>query len=279
MVQKKTTKKSASKQSAVKYENNPFFIAGNGITRLFDLARGVAVLLLVLSIVSFLFSGTRDDNGSPQTFEQFTNTFAAWNMNEWVLAIGAGIIIGLAVLMVSALFSGIASYTAYRLSKGENATVSEAFHAAFDNLWGYIWLQIVIFVKILLWSMLLVLPGIYFAFRYTLAGVAFFDESKNLRGNAAIKESLRLTKGAWLTTFASNTLFNILTFGILSSIITTGVNTVLYSQFDALGVKPKPAAHWLSWVTLALPLVLFFFAVALMLATLMGIAIGTHTAP
>lgn len=275
MVQKKSSKK----KSLIKYENNPFFIAGNGITRLFDYARGVAILLLVLAVLSFLFGRTPNSGNEPQTYKEFTSTFAAWNMNEWVLAVGAGVIIGIAVLMISALFSGIASYTAYRLSKGDGVSVNEAFRAAFDNLWGYIWLQIVIFVKILLWSLLFVLPGIYFAFRYTLAGVAFFDETKNLRGNAAIKESLRMTKGAWLTTFASNTLFNILTFGILSSIITTGVNTVLYSQFDAQGDKPKPAPHWLSWVTLALPLVLFFFAVSLMLATLMGIAIGTNAAP
>ena len=28
---------------------------------------------------------------------------------------------------------------------------------------------------------------------------------------------------------------------------------------DALGNKPKPAAHWLTWVTLFLPMVLLFF--------------------
>lgn len=277
MVQKKSSKK----QPAVKYENNPFFIAGNGITRLFDFARGVAVLLLTISIVNFFFGGTPDTGPAPSNAEDaerywadFTATFANWTSNDWIMAIGSGVIIGLALLMISSLFSGIASYTAWKLSKGDSVSVGEAFRAAFDNLWSYIWLQIVLFVKVLLWSLLFILPGIYFAFRYTLAGVAFFDDKKNLRGNAAVKESLRLTKGAWLTTFSANTLFNMLTFGILSSIITTGVNTTLYAQYNALGDKPKPSAHWLSWVTLAIPLILFFFVVSIVLAIAAGVAVG-----
>ncbi len=112
------------------------------------------------------------------------------------------------------------------------------------------------------------------AIRYTLAGVAFFDDRKHLKGNAAIKESLRLTKGGWLTTFSSNVLFNILTFGILSSVVTTGANTVLYRQFNALGDKPKPSAHWLSWVTLALPIIIAFLVLAMLIALIAGVAIG-----
>lgn len=279
MVQKKTS----TKQPTVKYENNPFFVAGNGITRLFDYARGVAVLLLVLSILSFVFGGVPNNDGNtspqPKTWEEFTAPVAGWTANEWVLAVGAVVIIGLALVMISSLFSAMSAYTSWKLSKGDSVKVGEAFHAAFDNLWGFIWLQIILFVKVVLWSLLFVIPGIYFAFRYTLAGVAFFDDKKNLRGNAAIKESLRLTKGGWLTTFSSNTLFNILTFGILSPIITTGVNTVLYRQFDALGSKPKPSAHWLTWVTLALPLMLVFFAISVLLALITGIALGTTSAP
>lgn len=267
----KTTSKSVSK---VKYENNPFFIAGNGITLLFDLARGVGVLLLALSIISFMLSGRPNDDGNETEWESAVNTVSSWSLNDWILAIGATVIIGMAILLVSALVGGISSYTSWRLSQGKKVKLNEAFHEAFDNLWSYLWLQIVMGVKILLWSLLFILPGIYFAFRYSLAGVAFFDDKKNLRGDAAIKESLRLTKGAWLTTFSANTLFNILTFGILSGVVATSVNTVLYRQFDALGSKSKPVAHWLSWITLILPLIFLFFVFALLIALATGIAIG-----
>lgn len=272
MAQKKTSKK----ESTVKYENNPFFIAANGITRLFDLARGVAILLLSLSILSLLFNRMPSDSNTaePKSWGEFTAPVASWTANEWILAGGSVVIIGMALLMISSLFSAVSSYSAWKLSKGDTVNVGEAFHVAFDNIWEFIWLQIIIFIKIVLWSLLFVIPGIYFAFRYTLAGVAFFDEKKNLRGNAAIKESLRLTKGAWLTTFSSNVLFNILTFGILSPVIATGVNTTLYAQFNALGNKPKPTAHWLTWATFILPIILLFFALSIVLAIITGIAVG-----
>lgn len=107
-----------------------------------------------------------------------------------------------------------------------------------------------------------IVPGIIMAVRYSLAGVAFYDEKKNLRGNAAIQESIRMTKNGWITTYASNALFNILTLGVISTIVSTGANAVLYRQFEQSGDK-KPAAHWLSWVTLLLPLILLLTAIIL----------------
>ena len=100
--------------------------------------------------------------------------------------------------------------------------------------------------------------------RYSLAKVAFFDEKKPLRGNAAVKESLALTKGAWLTTFASQVLFSIITLGMLSRLVETAAQSVLYRQLSELthNNEPKPAAHPLSWFTLFLPFLLFVLLIA-----------------
>ena len=269
------TKPIKQSTSKTKYENNPFFIASNGITLLFNLARGVAIMLLAFAIINlFTRGGERNSDDPNKMWNDVANTVAPWSFNDWALAIGSGAIIGLALVMISALFGGVAAYTSYKLSQGEKVKLSEAFRVAFDNLWGYIWLQIIIFVKIVLWSLLLVVPGIIMAFRYSLANVAFFDERKEFRGDAAVKESLRLTKGAWITTFGSNMLFNFLSLGVLSAIVSTGVNAVLYRQFGDLGDKKKPEAHWLSWVTLALPFILMIFAFMFVLAFLAGIAFG-----
>jgi hypothetical protein len=137
-------------------------------------------------------------------------------------------------------------------------------------LWSYLWLQIIISFKVFLWMLLFIVPGIIMAVRYSLASVAFFDEKKQLRGTAAIRESLRLTKGAWITTYASTTLFNILTLGAMNSAITTAANAVLYKQFEKIGDDKKPDAHWLSWVTLLVPAV----ALVLLLLLVVGIGIG-----
>lgn len=256
-----------------KYENNPFFVAGNGITWLFDSARNIGLLLFIFSLVSFIGnSGSEDLNSFSNNLSR---TLQTWTVNDWTIAIGTGLILGLAFAMVSALFGGVSSYTSLQLAKGKKVTISEAFHEAFDKLWPFLWLQVIILVKTTLWTLLFIIPGLIMSFRYSLASTAFFDERKKLRGNAAVKESLKLTKGAWLTTFASNILINILSLGIFSPIVSTSVNAVLYRQFDALGTKKKPEAHWLSWVTLTLPGVMLFFALVFVATLIAGIAIGT----
>jgi hypothetical protein len=100
------------------------------------------------------------------------------------------------------------------------------------------------------------------AFRYSLANLSFFDDKKKFTGNAAIKDSLELTKGAWLTTFASQTFLNIITLGSIGPIVNTGSKVMLYRQFSALQQTnaPKPKAHALSWVTLGLTLFIAIIA-------------------
>lgn len=260
----------------VKYENNPFFAAANSITLLVDLARGVLLFLAVLAAINFFFGIVTPDYSKPserdRSMNRITDMTTSWTANDWIIAALAVAVITLALLMISALLGGVAAYTSARVARGKSVRLDEAFRVAFDKLWSFLWLQLVIAGKLLLWTLLFILPGIYMAFRYSLANVAFFD--KDLRGNNAIKESLRLTKGAWLTTFASNMLFNTLTFGMISNVVNTGVNAVLYRQYEALGNKPKPSAHWLSWVTLVVPVFFVFFAFFALIAIVVGLAIG-----
>ena len=225
------TKTQAKKSSSVKYENNPFFVAANVLTLLFDMARGVLIFLGVLSLLSMTFNSYKPDFSQNTSWQsathQFTQVTSNWALSDWLLAGFAIFIVTFAVAMVSALFNGVSAYTSAQLVRGKKVGLVEAFRVSFEHLWSFLWLQIIISVKLLLWTLLFVIPGIYMAFRYTLAQTAFFDEKKNLRGNAAIAESLRLTRGAWVTTFASNMLFNALTFGGFTCIISAGVNAVL----------------------------------------------------
>ena len=238
-----------------KYENNPFYIALNGLNLVFEKARGVAFLLIALSILS-VFSGgmprSRDDNG-------MNAQIPAWPMEQWIIVGCVGILIALAYLFITAMISGISAYTSAQVALGNTVKLGEAFHEVLDKFFSFIWLQIIMGVKILLWSLLLIIPGIVMAYRYSLANMAFFDQ--NLRGNAAIKESLRLTKGAWLTTFGAQFLFNIITLGVISEFVNAGAKVILYRQFKAIGNDEKPDAHGLSWFSVFFPLI---FAVAVM---------------
>lgn len=237
------------KTKDVAYENNPFMVALEGIKVLFDKARTVAILLLVVSVLGAISSGQRDTTTDSNKNMSLPN----WSLEEWLMFSGILAVILLAILFVSCMISGIGAYTASQLTKGHAVSLREAFNAVLERFFSYIWLQILTTVKILLWSLLLVVPGIVMAFRYSLANVAFFD--KDLRGNAAIKESLRLTKGAWLTTFASQALFSFITLGVMSEVVSAGARSVLYRQFSALkDGEEKPEAHLLSWLTALVPL-------------------------
>ncbi len=258
-----------SKPSHSHYENNPFFVASNGITLLFNLARGVAILLVVVSVLG-LFSNSWSPDESDGAWMNLMRLMGGWSVTDWILAIGSVSVILLAIMMVSALFGGVSAYTSARLAHNKKVELRVAFQEAFEHLWSYLWLEIIISFKVFLWMLLFIIPGIIMAVRYSLASVAFFDEKKQLRGTAAIRESLRLTRGAWITTYASTTLFNILTLGAMNSAITTAANAVLYKQFEKIGDGKKPDAHWLSWVTLLLPAV----ALVLLLLLVVGIGIG-----
>ena len=279
----KTPTKSAA------YENNPFFVAINGIELIFKKAQTIAIVLLVVSALSVFaslpsafippadsdydYSSTSQDNGaygSDIQADDEASTGAAVGLIAVIVLIV--IVLLLVITAIGIVFSGIIDYTSAQLSHGKEVALSEAFRAVFANFWSYTWVLIVQGFKIFLWSLLLIVPGIIMAIRYSLAGVVFFD--KKLKGNASVKESARLTKGLWLTTFASQSLFNALTLGFMEMLLGPGTRAVLYRQYVALDAAgaPKPKAHVLSWLTLVLPLTLF--GLLLLLLVLLGVFLG-----
>jgi hypothetical protein len=252
-----------TKKSKEPYENNPFFIAVNGLTLLFNLARGMAIVLFVLSLFSF-FANELSPAPTENDVNNYISTVKTWETSEWILAVSTVFIIGLALAMISALLSGVASYTSTQISQGKKVAIRTAFSEAFENLWSYLWMQIQIFIRVLLWSLLFIIPGIIMSIRYSLAGVVFYDDRKNLRGAAAIRESARITKGFFVTIFSANMLFNLITFGVATNIVSPGINAILYRQLSATGKKPP--THWLSWVTLIGIILLTILSIPILLS-------------
>lgn len=274
------TKSTPAKKPAhsVEYINNPFKLALDGINLILLKAKGVAILLIVLSILA-VFGGFFPDSPDKPMFDEkeFTQMISERTPEQWAVGGVIFIILALAYIFVSAMISGIGAYAAARVAKGYDVKLSEAFHAVLDRFFSYIWLQVIQIVKIVLWSLLLIVPGFIMAIRYSLANVAFFD--KGLKGDAAIKESLKLTKGAWLTTFASQALFNIVTLGVISELVTNGARAVLYRQLDQFKKdQTKPTAHPLSWVTLFLPFALILlFIMFIVFFVILAAAAGVTT--
>lgn len=236
-----------------KYENNPFYVGLNGISLFFNNAQTVAFLLVGYSILSTFSNTSRNDTDS-------SSKIPSWPLEQWLFVGGVLLVILVALIFITAMISGMSAYASAQVLKSKKVGIRESFNAVLEKFFSFIWLQIIIAVKVFLWTLLLIIPGIIMFYRYSLANIAFFDQG--LKGNDAIKESLKLTKGALLTTAASQILFNIITFGMLSELVSAGARTILYRQFRASGDEEKPDAHSLSWLTVLLPLALLIAAIS-----------------
>lgn len=287
------SKATSKNETVLPYENNPFTVAITGLKIFFSLALPIALVAVVLSILNFYsqpsellnsqtqsssYSAEKLKNLSPEdqldvVFEGTRNEFIArknqlQEMTSQQLAAALAIIsaVILIVMLVSTLFGAIFDYTAAQMSRGKRVTLSDALEGATSRFFPYLWLRVLVGIKIFLWTLLFIIPGIIMAVRYSLAGVSFYD--KKLSPNAAIQDSSRLTKGAWLTTNASQVLFNLITLGMIQIVLQPGTSAVLYQQlneYDKANVA-KPKAHTLSWLTLIISYTLVIMFVMAVLA-------------
>lgn len=242
------------------YQANPFSITISGLDALFKQARSVAILFIVISIIRTFTQQTEKykPDGS-----QASNPMVQPDISLMALLV---VMILMALFVgISILINGISDYTSAQLSQGKKTTLRQATRAVLASFWSYAWLRILVTIKIIAWSLVFVIPGIVMAFRYSLAGVSYYD--KGLRGNEAITHSSKLVKGGWLTTFASHALLNVVTLGFMVALLEPGTNAVLYRQFTKLK-QDHPSAHWLSWATLVIAILLAFALVAAIIVLL-----------
>lgn len=265
-----TDKVSTKQQTA--YINNPFIIAIEGMKLLFQKAPTLAIILAILSAL-----GAGNFMSDQSTLTEDTAPIVANPALDPVVIAGTIVVVAIMLfgaLIFGSIIAGIFAFTAAELAKGRVVSFRQATKATVDRLWSFVWLQLLTIAKILAWSLLLVIPGIIMAFRYSLANLSFFDSDKKLTGNAAIKDSLALTEGAWVTTFGAQVFFNIITLGLISPIVDTASKAILYRQFIELQQSDgtKPTAHPLSWVALGLLILAvaagLIFAVIYILMTL-----------
>lgn len=260
----------ADGKATITYENNPFSVAASGIDDLFKYAKVLAIIMLVLSVLGVLgnaASNLHDYNQPYQTEPVATPTHAQATPNlsmEQVLALIAmvgsiALIVTIILLVIGSIFAGLRDVSAAAVATRTPVSFGEAFNRLFARFGEYLWLQILIIVKVFLWSLLLIIPGIIMAVRYSLAGTAFF--ARNMKANEALRYSTTITKGGWLTAAASYGLFNIITLGLISALVDTGVRGTLFRQYDAYNTANlrKPSPHWLT--------ICYFILIALVILT------------
>lgn len=271
----KTTTKS-SENTAATYDNNPLLLAITGLERLFAYAKPFAITFLVVALFlgalnifsTFIPAPTEQAIGEDTAVipENSEAIGSALQLAALMPLLTMVLIVVIAVILFGTLVAGIADHSASATANGRKVTFSESLRAVLANFWPYLKLRLLMAVKIFLWSLLFILPGIYFAYRYALSGIVFFSEGK--QGNAAIKRSLALTKNAWLTTFASYSLLNLLTLGMIQMVSDTATGSELYRNFRQTvdGSNEHPKSHIITKLFLTFILVLtvlILFAVIL----------------
>ena len=113
-----------------------------------------------------------------------------------------------------------------KLTRNEDFEIGEVFEG-FHIIGKAIWLEILMSVFTMLWSLLLVIPGIIKAYSYSMAPY-ILAENPDMAANDAIKESMRIMDGHKMDLFVLQLSFigwmilTSLTFGIL------GIYTVPY---------------------------------------------------
>jgi len=100
--------------------------------------------------------------------------------------------------------------------------------------WPYLGLTILTTIFILLWTLLLIIPGIIYSIFYSLAVYVFFFEDK--RGLAAIRRSLNLVSNYWWPVFGRFLFLGLLVwiFTIIISIPLIVDNTIFVSFWNGL---------------------------------------------
>lgn len=260
-----------TKHNEPAYDNNPFTIAVEGAKLFYAKGRTLATLAIVFGFIGFASNFNPIGYLIPGSDEPSkTDTMTPPPIDPqtiMIIIVVIGVVIATVLfvaILVNAFIYGMLGSISAKLARGEEATFEQTLSEAFKGFMGMLWLTILMSIKVLLWSLLFIIPGIYMSVRYSLATVVFFTEGK--RGNAAIKRSLKLTKGAWLTTFASHTLLNLLTLGMFQLFLTPGTDGLLYRQLnDQTEAKvSKPKAHVLSWITLGFLIFLVIAAIIIL---------------
>ena len=109
-------------------------------------------------------------------------------------AILGGISFGLGALVLLPILSVAMAGWFYRVFRGENLTINDWFTGMFDDFgrkWlGMFWAAL----KVFLWSLLLVIPGIIAAYRYSMAVYIMLDDPSK-SPMQCIRESKEMTRG------------------------------------------------------------------------------------
>lgn len=124
------------------------------------------------------------------------------------------VILIMLVLIAAAIYCGVLSAISQRLLLQNNfKALKITLRSAHGYFWKFFGLSLLGGVLILLWSLLLIIPGIIFGVFYSMMLYVLICE--DLTGMAAIRRSKELVKGNWWRVFRVMAIFAILSYAVM----------------------------------------------------------------
>lgn len=116
-----------------------------------------------------------------------------------ILIIALMVLVSAAAMAAAIWYSTRSKIGIYLMIKNNFGSVKESWLESKKIFWPFFGLSLLVTLFVLLWMILLIIPGIIFAVFYSFAVVIFIFEGQ--KGMAAIKSSKGLVKGYWWQVF------------------------------------------------------------------------------
>ncbi len=171
---------------------------------------------------------------APQYAAMFSLDMTSASAMSTMLGISGGSTILYILLYYPLLYIGYYNSTRLLYENGDDQMISNFFKLTFKNYWHNVWVIFLMMIKVFLWTLLFIIPGIYKALQYSMTPYIAVEHPE-LSASEAIAMSRQMTKGHILDLFLLGLSF----IGwILLGIVTLGIGyywllPYMYTTFAA----------------------------------------------
>ncbi|MCA9338729.1 hypothetical protein KC939_00095 [Candidatus Saccharibacteria bacterium] len=269
---------------AKQYNSNPFTLSFSALERFFKSNLVWAIIILAFGLFGFLFQATgsmADTSDKPSGSSSVSSSHDAFNNIDSgviITVVTVAVVLMLIFIVVGGVIqtflTGMFSYVINQSEQGRSVSLSEAFHATTKRFWRLFWANLLAQLKIFGWTLLLIIPGIVAALRYSLLPYLIMNESEKEKGVVDSHTKLKtVVKGRLWEVFGVSTVAAIIPF--IGGIVGLAGRGALYRQlqysYDHKTKRPK--IHWLNYlglVLIGLLILLIGFIISIALAVIIA---------
>lgn len=258
--------------STENYISNPFKLAFGATSKFFDTNKWWAIAIVVFGLLGGFPGGGSSNsptNDTPVAETIGSNPDVSTAIAVVIFIAGLVIFFLLLVIVVGTYIQGMLSYVALQSEKGKAVKFKEAFSEVSARFWRLFGAHLLAVIKIVGWTMLLIVPGIIAALRYSLLSYVVMDEPKEEKSVKASHDRVKAITHKRLWEVLGVSFTGIIP--IIGSLLSLAGGSALYRQLQVYTDKniEKPKIHWLNYLALVLIafVVVIGVAIALVIAS------------